>query len=82
MIPEYGHFALILALVLAALQAVIPLVGTATGKVQWMLMARPLSWGQFAFLLISFAALTISFVNDDFSVAYVANNSNSLLPVQ
>jgi len=82
MIPEYGHFALILALVFASLQAVIPLVGTATGKVQWMLMARPLSWGQFVFLLISFAALTTSFVMDDFSVAYVANNSNSLLPVQ
>ncbi len=82
MIPEIGHFALILALVFAVLQSTIPLAGTATSRVSWMLMARPLVWGQFTFLAISFAALTMSFVNDDFTVAYVANNSNSLLPVQ
>jgi len=82
MIPEYGHFALILALAFAILQSAIPLAGAATGRVQWMLMARPLVWGQFLFLCVSFAALTISFVQDDFTVAYVANNSNSLLPVQ
>jgi len=82
MIPELGHFALILALVFATLQAVIPLMGTATGRVQWMLMARPLTWGQFFFLLLSFIFLTVSFINDDFSVAYVANHSNSLLPIQ
>lgn len=82
MLPELGHFALILALVFACLQSVIPLMGTATGRTQWMVMSRPLSWGQFLFLLISFVALAASFVNDDFSVAYVANNSNSLLPVQ
>lgn len=82
MIPEYGHFALIVALVFASLQSVVPLLGTTTGRVQWMLMARPLSWGQFAFLVISFVALAISFVQDDFSVAYVANNSNSHLPIQ
>jgi len=82
MLPELGHFALILALVFACLQGVIPLMGTAMGRTQWMVMSRPLTWGQFLFLLISFIALTISFINDDFSVAYVANNSNSLLPVQ
>lgn len=81
-LPELGHYALILALVFAGLQALVPLMGTATGRVQWMLMARPLSWGQFAFLLISFLFLVFSFVNDDFSVAYIANHSNSLLPVQ
>ncbi|MGB3668258.1 MAG: heme lyase CcmF/NrfE family subunit [Bermanella sp.] len=82
MLPELGHFALILALVFACLQSVVPFVGTATGRTSLMVMSRPLSWGQFLFLLISFIALAVSFVNDDFSVAYIANNSNSLLPVQ
>lgn len=82
MLPELGHFALILALVFACLQAVIPLMGTHLGRTQWMVMSRPLSWGQLAFLTLSFLALTVSFVQDDFSVAYIANNSNSLLPVQ
>lgn len=82
MLPELGHFALILALVFACLQAVIPLMGTHLGRTQWMVMSRPLSWGQLAFLTLSFLALAVSFVQDDFSVAYIANNSNSLLPVQ
>ncbi|MEH6345891.1 MAG: heme lyase CcmF/NrfE family subunit [Bermanella sp.] len=82
MLPELGHFALILALLFAAMQAVVPLLGAASGRVQWMHMSRPLSWGQFTFLLISFVMLAISFVQDDFSVAYIAQNSNSLLPVQ
>jgi len=81
MLPEVGHFALILAFVFAVFQSVVPLMGTAKGKVQWMLMSRPLVWGQFAFLLISFVILAVSFVLDDFSVAYIANNSNSMLPV-
>jgi cytochrome c-type biogenesis protein CcmF len=82
MLPELGHYALILALLFAAMQAVVPLLGASTGKVQWMHMSRPLSWGQFTFLLISFVMLAISFVQDDFSVAYIAENSNSYLPVQ
>ena len=57
MLPELGHFALIIALVFACLQGIVPLVGTATGRTQWMVMSRPLSWGQFLFLLISFVAL-------------------------
>ncbi len=61
MLPELGHFALILALIFAAMQAVVPLLGAATGRVQWMHMSRPLSWGQFTFLLISFVMLAISF---------------------
>jgi len=81
MLPEFGLFALILSLLFAVLQSVVPLMGTATGRVQWMLMARPLAWGQFAFLLTAFIILATAFVQDDFSVAYVANNSNSLLPV-
>ncbi|EAT12230.1 heme lyase CcmF/NrfE family subunit [Bermanella marisrubri] len=82
MLPELGHYALILALVFSALLSVVPLLGTATGRVQWMLMSRPLAWGQFAFLLLSLVILAICFALDDFSVAYIANNSNSLLPMQ
>jgi cytochrome c-type biogenesis protein CcmF len=80
MIPEIGHFALILALALALVQAIFPLAGSFTGARSWMAMARPLAWGQFTFALIAFAALAQAFLTDDFSVAYVAHNSNSLLP--
>jgi cytochrome c-type biogenesis protein CcmF len=80
MIPEIGHFALILALALALVQAVFPLAGSFTGSRTWMDMARPLAWGQFTFTLLAFAALTQAFLTDDFSVVYVATNSNSLMP--
>lgn len=80
MIAELGHFALILALCLAFTQALIPLAGTIANKPLWIGTARPLSCGQFVFVAISFACLVTVFLQDDFSVAYVANNSNSLLP--
>jgi cytochrome c-type biogenesis protein CcmF len=80
MIAEIGHFALILALGLAFAQALIPLAGTVANKPLWIATARPLSCGQFVFVAISFACLVTVFLQDDFSVAYVANNSNSLLP--
>ena len=82
MIPELGHFALILALCLAIAQAFFPLVGAHRNKARWMAMAKPAARGQFFFLLISFICLTTSFIQNDFSVLYVAKNSNSLLPVQ
>ncbi len=81
MIPEIGHFALILALGLALIQASIPLIGAQTGRAQWMAVARPSALAQCLFLLISFGCLTYSFVVNDFSVLYVANNSNSALPL-
>ena len=80
MIPELGHLALILALCLAVVQATLPLVGAWLGDRQWMGLAQPAAWGQFAMLAFSFACLTWAFMADDFSVAYVANNSNSALP--
>ena len=80
MIPELGHFALILALALAVIQAVFPLAGSYNGRQSWMHMARPLAWGQFTFLAIAFACLLQAFLSDDFSVVYVARNSNSLMP--
>lgn len=80
MIPELGHFALILALVLAVVQSSVPLIGSLTGNRTWMAMARPLAWGQLTFIGLSFLCLMQSFLTDDFSVVYVATNSNSLLP--
>ncbi|QKE65686.1 heme lyase CcmF/NrfE family subunit [Aquipseudomonas campi] len=80
MVPELGHLALILALCLTLVQASLPLIGAWRGDRQWMSLAQPAAWGQFAFLLFAFACLTWSFMVDDFSVAYVASNSNSALP--
>ncbi|MFQ5935271.1 MAG: heme lyase CcmF/NrfE family subunit [Acidiferrobacterales bacterium] len=81
MIPELGHFALILALCLAIVQAVFPILGAARGAPAWMAVAQPAARGQFLFLALAFIALAYAFIVNDFSVAYVANNSNSALPV-
>ncbi|MEQ7919487.1 heme lyase CcmF/NrfE family subunit [Xanthomonas sp. WHRI 1810A] len=80
MIPELGHLAMILALCFAIVQAIVPLFGAWRGDRLWMSLAQPAAWGQFAFLLFSFGCLTYAFMVDDFSVAYVAENSNSALP--
>lgn len=80
MIPELGLLALILALCLASVQATIPLIGAWRADSRWMGLARPTAWGQFAFLVFAFACLSHAFLTDDFSVAYVAENSNSMLP--
>ncbi|MGQ7958392.1 heme lyase CcmF/NrfE family subunit [Pseudomonas sp. SP16.1] len=80
MIPELGHLAMILALCLCLVQATLPLIGAWRGDHQWMSLAQPAAWGQFAFLLFAFVCLTYAFMVDDFSVAYVAHNSNSALP--
>ncbi|MBW7901376.1 MAG: heme lyase CcmF/NrfE family subunit [Rhodocyclaceae bacterium] len=82
MIPELGHFALILALVVSVLQGVLPLVGAHRNRLAWIGFARPAA--QTAGLLVTFAygCLTWAFIANDFSVAYVANHSNSLLPIE
>ncbi|MGY8832424.1 MAG: heme lyase CcmF/NrfE family subunit, partial [Pseudomonadales bacterium] len=80
MIPELGHLAMILALCMALVQATLPLIGAWRGDRQWMSLAQPAAWGQFAFMLFAFVCLTYAFMIDDFTVAYVANNSNSALP--
>lgn len=80
MIPEIGHFALIMALVMAAVQAVLPLAGAARGISPWMRIARPAAQGQFAYVLIAYLCLTWAFISHDFSVLYVASHSNSALP--
>lgn len=80
MIPELGHLAMILALCLACVQGTLPLIGAWRGDRQWMSLAQPAAWGQFAFLAFAFVCLTYAFMVDDFSVSYVAQNSNSALP--
>jgi cytochrome c-type biogenesis protein CcmF len=81
MIPEFGQLALALALCLALVQGTLPLVGAARGRADWMAMARPAAAGQFVFVAIAFGALVYAFLNDDFSVLFVAQHSNSALPV-
>jgi cytochrome c-type biogenesis protein CcmF len=81
MIPEIGHFALILALLLAIAQSVFSLGGAARSHAGWMAAGRSAVVGQFVFVAIAFGALIHAFVQRDFSVLYVATNSNSQLPV-
>ncbi|WP_369178606.1 heme lyase CcmF/NrfE family subunit [Candidatus Thiodubiliella endoseptemdiera] len=80
MLPEIGHFALILALIVAVLQVALPSVGLWRGNVALMQLSRPLLWMQFFWLIVSFSVLMNAFVVDDFSVKYVASNSNTNLP--
>jgi cytochrome c-type biogenesis protein CcmF len=80
MIPELGHFALILALLLSIAQAVFGLGGAARGNAAWLSAASSAVVGQFVFVTLAFGALTWAFVQRDFSVLYVATNSHSELP--
>jgi len=84
MIPELGHFALILAAIVALVQGVLPLTGTLVLdralQVTLQSLARPTAILQCALVTFAFAALASAFLNNDFSVAYVAQHSNSLLP--
>jgi cytochrome c-type biogenesis protein CcmF len=80
MIVELGHFALVLALALAIFQSSVPLIGAQFRIAPLMALTRPIVALQTLFMLISFAALTWAFLSHDFSVAYVAHNSNSALP--
>src|SRR5271170_7362146 len=81
MAAELGIFALILAFILSVSQAFFGLVGAWKVKPAWMAVARPAVTGQFVFVAMAFACLVYCFVNDDFSVQYVARNSNSQLPL-
>ncbi len=81
MIIELGHFALTMALAVAFVQAGVPLIGAARGIDSWVALARPAARVQFLFVALAFAALAHAFVTNDFSVGYVAANSNSQLPL-
>tara|TARA_B100001250_G_scaffold114259_1_gene96709 strand:+ start:569 stop:2542 length:1974 start_codon:yes stop_codon:yes gene_type:complete len=80
MIPELGHFTLILALAMAFIQSSFPLVGATIANQTFMALARPVARLQFFFVVISFFILVYSFLINDFSISYIANNSNTLLP--
>ena len=80
MIPEIGVFSLVLALLIAVVQGSLPLAGAQWGVAGWMRLARPAALGQFVFASIAFACLTWSFLDNDFSVLYVASNSHADLP--
>jgi cytochrome c-type biogenesis protein CcmF len=88
-LPELGQVALVLALLAALLQAVLPLAGAhpragapdVGRNAAWMAVARPAAYVQLGLVAIAFALLTVAFVTQDFSVRYVAENSNSLLPL-
>ena len=82
MIPELGQFSLVLAAVLSVLLGVLPLWGTLRPNPTLQALARPLALLQFVLVALSFACLAYAFLNNDFSVKYVANHSNSLLPKQ
>ena len=80
MIPEIGHFALILSLFVALAQGILPLVGAQRNHAQWIAVARPATTAAFLLIAFSFACLTWAFYTNDFSVMYVAQHSNTQLP--
>ena len=80
MIPELGQIALIIALVLSILQATVPLYGAWRGDSLAMSFGQPAAMAQTLFVLFAFLCLVQSFLSNDFSVSYVALNSNSALP--
>jgi cytochrome c-type biogenesis protein CcmF len=81
MIPELGQFTLILAMLLAGLQAFFGILGPALERDRWIAAVTPAVSGQCVMVATSMACLVTAFVTNDFSVAYVAENSNSALPL-
>ncbi|MGD8379995.1 MAG: heme lyase NrfEFG subunit NrfE, partial [Gammaproteobacteria bacterium] len=81
MIPEIGHLALVIALLMAAAQAFYGLAGAHFRRVTWMNAVRPIAVGQFLFMATSITCLAVAFIQSDFSVLYVAQNSNRALPL-
>jgi len=81
MITELGHFALILALAVAAVNTVVPMIGAAKGWHRWMAIGEPAATAQLILVAFSFTALTIAFVTSDFSLRLVVLNSHTLKPM-
>ena len=80
MLVEIGHFALVLALVFALLSVVVPTIGIHQHKIALAQLSKPLIWGQCFWVFVAFVLLMNAFLTDDFSVKYVAENSNTQLP--
>ncbi|MDF3073787.1 MAG: heme lyase NrfEFG subunit NrfE [Alphaproteobacteria bacterium] len=81
MIPELGHFALVLALAIALVQAIAPLIGAQRNEPSLIALAKPAALAQFAFVAFAFACLTWSYIVSDFSVLNVVENSHSAKPL-
>lgn len=81
MIPELGHYALVLALALGLIQSVVPVIGARRYDAVLMRLANSTALMQFAFVALSFLALIICYVTSDFSVATVYENSHSMMPL-
>ncbi|MFQ3190632.1 MAG: cytochrome c-type biogenesis protein CcmF [Paraglaciecola sp.] len=81
MLAELGNFALVLALMMGILLSIYPMWGAYKNHSQMMAMAKPLAIGMFVFTAFAYGCLTHGFITDDFSIAYVANTSNSMLPI-
>ena len=81
MIPELGHFSLILALVLALVQAVVPMIGANRNRIALMAVGRPAAQGQFLAIAFAFGCLTWAFVTSDFSLQLAAVNSHTDTPL-
>ena len=81
MIPELGHFALIVAFAISIVQSIVPLIGAAKNDSAMISMARPAALVQFLFVGLAYAALTHAFIVYDFSVLYVSNHSNLVQPL-
>jgi cytochrome c-type biogenesis protein CcmF len=80
LITELGYFALLAAFVLAILQVVLPTMGVMNDHVAWQRLAPSLAWAQFAAMIVSFGSLMAGFYFNDFSLVYVTQHSNTLLP--
>jgi cytochrome c-type biogenesis protein CcmF len=80
MIAELGHFSLILALCMALVLGIVPIIGAFRGLAGWIAVAKPAAFAQLLFMAISYGCLTYSCLTHDFSVKYIATNSNSALP--
>ena len=81
MVPELGHFSLILALCMSLILGTLPIFGAYRGYSSWIAVARPTAYAQFLFMALSYGCLTYSCLTHDFSVKYIATNSNTSLPV-
>ena len=80
MIPEIGHFSLILAMLVALITGVLSIAGGQRGRADWMALARPGAQALWLLTALAFACLTYAFLTNDFSVSYVAEHSNTKLP--
>ena len=81
MIPELGHYALVLAFALSLIQSSVPIIGARMNDAALMRVASPTALAQFIFVALSFAALITSYVTSDFSVATTFENSHSAMPL-